>query len=523
MLSLKTINDLIDHFHTGPIGEALHSSLTFLEKEYDLDGVAIVLEDSSKLTFSLIASSQMRNIQGMPLKPLVKFEGPNKTVLLTSSVNTEDLSFQLELDLEDPGSLGIYYVRPIPSSIYNLIFVAFGAKPQLELLDLDTLTKLFSLLLRDSHFLRQIKEKTNRVNIEDFESEKKPKEIETYKELFETTDDGVFILNKSYEIVYMNHAGESITGYSRTALSGDPITNYISEQHAAIFSFPPNLIPSNFDMDLFTTSKEIVHLGVLRSSLLIEEGYTVLIFRDITEARHIEERLQSTSDFLMKLVDNSVVAIVACELNEKIILFNPSARNLFGDQEVDSQSPRLMSDFFPSQEDWNHILDMIADKRFGGESRLDPTKSTVRSTSGDLIPVNISAYTIPIMGDTKKAVVLFITDLREQMEMEEKLTEYRDRLAEKEKQALISELAGAMAHELNQPLMSIIGYSTLLKKPSLDPEKMERAVTHISGEAERMAEIVKKIGNLPRYETRKYVGTANILDLDRSSGGPRES
>ena len=39
----------------------------------------------------------------------------------------------------------------------------------------------------------------------------------------------------------------------------------------------------------------------------------------------------------------------------------------------------------------------------------------------------------------------------------------------------------------------------------------------VPGEAERMAEIVRKIGRITRYETKAYVGSAQILDLDKSS------
>ncbi|MCC7540518.1 MAG: hypothetical protein IT379_30155, partial [Deltaproteobacteria bacterium] len=35
-------------------------------------------------------------------------------------------------------------------------------------------------------------------------------------------------------------------------------------------------------------------------------------------------------------------------------------------------------------------------------------------------------------------------------------------------------------------------------------------------EAERMAEIVRKIGKITKYETKSYVGRTQILDLDRS-------
>ena len=36
-------------------------------------------------------------------------------------------------------------------------------------------------------------------------------------------------------------------------------------------------------------------------------------------------------------------------------------------------------------------------------------------------------------------------------------------------------------------------------------------------EAERMAGIVRKLGSLTRYETKSYVGNAQILDIDRSA------
>ena len=39
----------------------------------------------------------------------------------------------------------------------------------------------------------------------------------------------------------------------------------------------------------------------------------------------------------------------------------------------------------------------------------------------------------------------------------------------------------------------------------------------IEGEAERMAEIVRKIGKITRYETKSYVGRQKILDLDKAS------
>ena len=36
-------------------------------------------------------------------------------------------------------------------------------------------------------------------------------------------------------------------------------------------------------------------------------------------------------------------------------------------------------------------------------------------------------------------------------------------------------------------------------------------------ETNRMAEIVKKIGRITKYETKEYVGSASIIDLDRAT------
>jgi signal transduction histidine kinase len=104
--------------------------------------------------------------------------------------------------------------------------------------------------------------------------------------------------------------------------------------------------------------------------------------------------------------------------------------------------------------------------------------------------------------------------------LEAELRKAKEFLAEAEKAAVISELAGAAAHELNQPLTSVLGFSELLFRRTQENEQGREELLAIFREAERMAAIVRKIGTITRYETTAYVGKKRIVDLDRASKPP---
>jgi two-component system cell cycle response regulator len=94
----------------------------------------------------------------------------------------------------------------------------------------------------------------------------------------------------------------------------------------------------------------------------------------------------------------------------------------------------------------------------------------------------------------------------------------QDRLIEKEKAAAVVEMAGAASHELNQPLTAIMGNLQLVmaRLPKEDP--LVERLNKVMGQVERMVEIVKKIGQITRYRTKRYAENVRIVDIDQSSG-----
>ena len=114
-------------------------------------------------------------------------------------------------------------------------------------------------------------------------------------------------------------------------------------------------------------------------------------------------------------------------------------------------------------------------------------------------------------------MVLLINDLTERLAMEERLALAQEKLMETEQQAMLADLAGATAHELNQPLTSIMGYAELLKRRLDEDDENLPAVETIQREADRLADIVRKIDQIIRFETRAYNAPGvQVLDLDKS-------
>jgi PAS domain S-box-containing protein len=232
-------------------------------------------------------------------------------------------------------------------------------------------------------------------------------------------------------------------------------------------------------------------------------------------ARSVAAELRKTKEFLESLIEASVDAIVAADLKGIIILYNKGAERIYGHTREEVLGRMHVSKLYP-EGIASEVMKRIRSSDWGGVGRLDDMRSHAVDKHGTRIPISLSAAMIYEHGKPTATVGIF-TDLREKLLAEERLAQVQKKLEVSEKQALLAELAGTAAHELNQPLTSVMGYGELLIR-RLAPGTPERnAAQVIMQEAERMANLVRKIGKITRYETKSYVGDQRILDLDRAT------
>jgi PAS domain S-box-containing protein len=231
----------------------------------------------------------------------------------------------------------------------------------------------------------------------------------------------------------------------------------------------------------------------------------------------VDRELRKTKEFLERVIDSSVDGIIAADIRGTIVVFNKGAERITGypSEEVIAGRLNVRSLYPPGVA--LQVMKQIRAEQYGGKGRLEPTRNEIVTKSGERVPVNMTAA-IVYDGGRELATVGVFSDLRERTKLEAKLSKAQERIEQAEKQAVVAELAGTAAHELNQPLTSVMGYAEMMKRKLKDSDPFFKPVDIIYREAERMAEIVRKIGKITRYETKAYVGGAKIIDIDKAAG-----
>lgn len=377
----------------------------------------------------------------------------------------------------------------------------------------------FAAQLRDSSLFDRLRDQTRRFTRAGYEAERRARAIESLNEYFEASGEGIFVVDQQRKLIYVNGAAEAITGFAKDALLGTDICQLLPElQDSAIQEVMEAVFEGNniepVDIDLKCTTGKYVTVSLSSSTLLSKHGAVIMSFRDVTRQRSLEAQLHHSNEFLSNLIDSAVDAIIAVDMRGVVIVFNKGAERLFGLSASEVVGRMSVAKLYPAGVA-RQVMRMLRSQNYGGVGRLEQIRREVKIRSGESVPVNMTASTIYDDGKEVATVGIF-SDLRDRIRIEQRLLQAQEKIKEQEQRSMLAGLAGAAAHELNQPLTSIIGYAQLIQRTLELDERHLRYTATIVEEAERMAEIVKKIGRITHYETVSYVGSANIVDIDRS-------
>ncbi|UCH29399.1 MAG: PAS domain S-box protein [Myxococcales bacterium] len=343
-----------------------------------------------------------------------------------------------------------------------------------------------------------------------------------YATTFASMTLGIVVLGPDLKMVFANPRSYEIVGHREETISGADIERLVSAEDLPRIreALAHGQYPRGMDVHLLRRDGTKIVCSCSFAPLIGAENHTVISFEDVTDQRETERELLKTMEFLESLIDASVDAIVATDMEQRIVLFNPSAEKISGRHVADVLGNLVLEDLLGGSST-ELVMQRLLAPGHGGEGRLEPTMLDLLDVYGAQIPVQLSASLIFEHGKPS-AIVLIFADLRDRIRVEERLAEAQKKLAFTEKQGVLAELAGTAAHELNQPLTSMMAYAELLQRQSEPGSTAAKAAEVLTREAERMADIVRKIGKITRYETTAYVGQQKIFDLDRAADAPND-
>ncbi len=343
--------------------------------------------------------------------------------------------------------------------------------------------------------------------------------LSRFADFFESSRDPTLVLDHNGKIIFANAAAATLHNQSMDTLRGQALGSLfadscqkLSEQLVKSFSKPLDSKGIDFTLRKSQPGERIV---CAHFSRVKHEPKTVLTtMREVTAERALAQQLATARNFLERVIESTVNGIISADMNGKVLVFNEAAVQLLGYSKEEALSNLHSSQLYPRGMA-RDIMRLMRSRDQGEQGYIKDFRVDLLSKTGELIPVMLSASTLREGGKESGTVGTF-TDIRDRLKIEKRLARAQEAIQNHEKSVVISEVAGAAAHELNQPLTAIMGYAEYLKRIDKGDLKQENAMRVILSEAERMANIIKKVGQLTRVKSMPYVGQSNIVDLERS-------
>ena len=316
-------------------------------------------------------------------------------------------------------------------------------------------------------------------------TEQREKELR-FTELFETLQEGVYFSSPEGKLLDANPALVSMLGYMEkrdllavepAALSfdgGPPVLGRAVDDRGGVRTREVKLRRKDGQPAVFLDSSRAVWDA---SGKIIRYQGTLV---DITEKRNMERQLAQQEEFRGRLLESFPDLILVVDLGERYTFVSSRARDLLGYRPDEMLGRKIseLQDHSPDLVSLYRTL-VLGDQAFGAAEyaarHRDGSGRTMRASGSQLVD-----------SDGKISGVIF--SLRD-ITIERKLEQ---QIVESERLAAMGAMIGGVAHELNNPLTSILGVSELLQ----DTETNQTSRKHLGmlqQQARRAAEIVQNL------------------------------
>jgi PAS domain S-box-containing protein len=308
-----------------------------------------------------------------------------------------------------------------------------------------------------------------------------------FTELFETLQEGAYFSTPEGKLLDANPALVKVLGYATKGelIALDPGRLNFDPAEPPVLGRAPDDRGGVRAREITLRKKDGTPAVFLESSRAVWDAAGKLIryqgtLIDVTERRKLERQVLRQEEFRRRLLESFPDLILVVDLEERYTFVSSRVRDLLGYQpedllgkkisETEDHSPELAALYH----DVASGIRIFGSAEYGARHR-DGSWRTMRASASQLFDADAK------LG----GVIVSVRDIT----MEKKLEQ---QIVQSERLAAMGAMIGGVAHELNNPLTSILGVSELLQD-SQSTDAARKQIAILQQQARRAAEIVHNL------------------------------
>lgn len=308
-----------------------------------------------------------------------------------------------------------------------------------------------------------------------------------FTELFETLQEGVYFSTPEGKLLDVNPALVSMLGYTikeellrlepaaiNVDASQTPVLGRSAEDRGGVRTREIALRRKDGTIGTFLDASRAVWDSA--GAIIRYQGTLV----DVTERRAMERTLRRQEEFQRYLLESFPDLILVIGLDERYTFVSARVRDLLGYKPEDLIGKKIEAAPESSPEFLSLYRDVSA-----GRKMFDSCECGARHRDGNWRTMRASASPLFDAENRLNGVIVSVKDITVEKKLERQIIQ-------SERLAAMGQMIGGFAHELNNPLTSILGVSELMQDADVG-ESVRKQVTMLHQQARRAAEIVQNL------------------------------
>jgi PAS domain S-box-containing protein len=201
---------------------------------------------------------------------------------------------------------------------------------------------------------------------------------------------------------------------------------------------------------------------------------------DISEQRAMEQQLRQQEEFQRNLLESFPDLILVIDTQQRYTFVSSRIRDLLG-YEPDALRGKRVSELEEQSPEFLQLYQDVA----SGKSKFGFCEYGAKHRDGSWRTMRASASPLSGASNDIRGVVMSVRDITVEKKLEQQVIQ-------SERLVAMGQMIGGFAHELNNPLTSILGLSEVLQD-AVTSEKSRKQLAMMHSEARRAAEIVQNL------------------------------